>query len=81
MILVSIFSEHNVLSDKVKIYYIFEYQSNENRAFRLFWTPGIMLNSAHRQTEIQHYVHATPPYIFSSFQHFLLAYSNLIIAV
>ena len=37
MIFVSIFSEDNVLSDKIKIYYIFEYQSNENRAFRLFW--------------------------------------------
>ena len=37
MIFVSIFSEDNVLSDEIKIYYIFEYQSNENRAFRLFW--------------------------------------------
>ena len=36
MILVSFFSEDNVLSDEIKICYIFEYQSNENRAFR-FW--------------------------------------------
>ena len=41
MILVSFFSEDNVLSDELKIYYIFEYQSNENRAFRFFGTPGI----------------------------------------
>ena len=34
MILVSFFSEDNVLSDEIKICYIFEYQSNENRAFR-----------------------------------------------
>ena len=37
MILVSVFSEDNVLSDEIKIYYIFEYQSNENRAFRFIW--------------------------------------------
>ena len=43
MILVSIFSEDNVLSDEIKICYIFEYQSNENRAFRFFGTPGIFL--------------------------------------
>ena len=36
MILVSFFSEDNVLSDEIKIYYTFEYQSNENRAFLLF---------------------------------------------
>ena len=36
MILVSFFSEDNVLSDKIKICYIFEYQSNENRAFHFF---------------------------------------------
>ena len=40
MILVSFFSEDNVLSDEKKSY-IFEYQSNENRAFRFFRTPGI----------------------------------------
>ena len=34
MILVSFFAEDNVLSDEIKICYIFEYQSNENRAFR-----------------------------------------------
>ena len=33
MILVSFFSEDNVLADEIKI---FEYQSNGNRAFRLF---------------------------------------------
>ena len=42
MILVSFFSEGNVLSDEVKICYIFEYQSNENRAFRFFGTLGIV---------------------------------------
>ena len=36
MILVSFFSGDNVLSDEIKICYIFEFQSNENRAFR-FW--------------------------------------------
>ena len=41
MILVSFFSEDNVLSDETKICYIFEYQSNENRAFRFFGTPGM----------------------------------------
>ena len=42
MILVSFFSEDNALSDKINIYYIFEFQSNENRAFRFFFgTPGI----------------------------------------
>ena len=37
MILVSFFSEDNVLSDEIKICYIFEYQSNENRAFCFFF--------------------------------------------
>ena len=37
MILVSFFSEDNVLSDEIKICYIFEFQSNENRVFRFFW--------------------------------------------
>ena len=37
MILVSFFSEDNVLSDEIKICYIFEYQSNKNLAFRFFW--------------------------------------------
>ena len=37
MILVSFFSEDNVLSDEIKICYTFEYQSNENRAFHIFW--------------------------------------------
>ena len=42
LILVSFFSEGNVLSDEIKICYIFEFQSNENRAFRFFGTPGIV---------------------------------------
>ena len=33
MILVSFSSDDNVLYDEIKICYIFEYQSNENRAF------------------------------------------------
>ena len=37
MILVSFCSEDNVLSDEIKICYIFEYQSNENQAFRFIW--------------------------------------------
>ena len=42
MTLVSFFSDDNVLSDEIKIcYYTFEIQSNENRAFRIFGTPGI----------------------------------------
>ena len=36
MILVSFFSEDIVLSDEIKICYIFEFQSNENGAFRFF---------------------------------------------
>ena len=38
MILVSFFSEDNVLSDEIKICYIFEYQSNENQAVRFLDT-------------------------------------------
>ena len=41
MILVSFLSEHNVLSDEIEECYIFEYQSNENRAFHFLGTPGI----------------------------------------
>ena len=37
MFLISFFSEDNVLSDEIKICYIFEYQSFEIRAFRFFW--------------------------------------------
>ena len=37
MILVLFFSEDNVLSDEIKICYIFEYQSNENRACCFFF--------------------------------------------
>ena len=45
MILVSFFSQDNALSDETKICYIFEYQSNENQAFPLFWgTPGVDLS-------------------------------------
>ena len=40
MILVSFFSEDNVLSDEIKMCYIFEYQSNENRALRFFFSGG-----------------------------------------
>ena len=29
------------LSEEIKLCYIFEYQCNENRAFRFFGTPGI----------------------------------------
>ena len=36
MILVSFFSEDNVLSDEIKICF-FKYKSNENQAFLLFW--------------------------------------------
>ena len=41
MILVSFFSEDNDLFDEMKICYICDYQSNENRAYRFFGTPGI----------------------------------------
>ena len=43
MILVSFFSEDNVLSDEIKICYIFEYQiqRNENEGFYFLGTPGI----------------------------------------
>ena len=37
MILVSFFLEDSVLSDEIKICYISEYQSYENRAIRFFW--------------------------------------------
>ena len=37
MILVSFFLEDNVLSDEIKILYIFAFQSNKNRAFCFFW--------------------------------------------
>ena len=42
MILVLLFLEDNVLSDETKICYIFEYQSNENRAFRFLGHPVYM---------------------------------------
>ena len=41
MILESFFSEDNVLSDEIKICNIFEFKSNESRAFRFLGTPGI----------------------------------------
>ena len=41
MILISFFSEDNFLSDEIKIFYIFTFQSNDNRVFRFFGTPGI----------------------------------------
>ena len=37
------FSEDSVLSDEIKICYIFEYQINQNGAFRFFGTPGIKI--------------------------------------
>ena len=37
MILYHSFKEDNVLSDDIKICYIFQYQSNKNWAFRFFW--------------------------------------------
>ena len=48
MILVLSFSEDNVLSDEIKICYIFEYQSNEYRAFRFFWDTRY-IHDSHRQ--------------------------------
>ena len=42
MILVSFFSEDNVLSDEIKRCYSFEYQDNENQAFRIFWDTWYM---------------------------------------
>ena len=42
MILLSFFLEDNVLSDEIKICHIFEFQSNENRVFLFFGTPGIV---------------------------------------
>ena len=42
MILLSFFSEDNGLSDKIKICYIFKYQSNEFERSALWGTPGIV---------------------------------------
>ena len=51
MILVSFFSEDNVLSDEIKIGYIFEYQILKNQAFRLFWdTRYNILTNIHNYT-------------------------------
>ena len=47
MILVSFFSEDNVLSEEIKICCIFEYHSNKNRAFRFSGTPGIYIHDYH----------------------------------
>ena len=41
MILVSFFSEDNVLSDEIKICYIFEYQSTKVERSAFWGTPGI----------------------------------------
>ena len=41
---VSFFSEDNVLSDEIKICYIFEYQSNEHRAFLFIWDTRYSFN-------------------------------------
>ena len=40
MILVSFFSKDKVLSDEIKICYIFEYQNNEKLAFTFVWGGG-----------------------------------------
>ena len=76
MILVSFFSEDNVLSDEIKICYIFEYQSNKIERSAFFGTLGIVLLSKERlkkrtwegcpQSCIQHYV------AFQCAQHFAL---------
>ena len=42
MILVSIFSEDNVLSNEIKICYILSFQSSENQAFCFFGIPCIV---------------------------------------
>ena len=46
MILVSFFSEDNVLSDEIKICYIFEFQSNKNRALRFLGHPVYSLSAS-----------------------------------
>ena len=42
MILVIFFSEDNVLSDEIKICYIFAFQSNKNWEFHFFWDTQYM---------------------------------------
>ena len=42
MILVSFFSEENVLSDEIKTCNIFELQSTENPLFHLFWDTWVL---------------------------------------
>ena len=59
IILVSLFSEDNVQSDKIKTCYIFEYQSNENRT-SFGGTPGI-INCKHGK----HKVFAQPPVCYA----------------
>ena len=49
MILVSFFSEDNVLSEEINI---FECQSNENRAFPFFGTPGVVPNVSEFNNEL-----------------------------
>ena len=68
-ILVSFFSEDNVLSDEIKICYIFEYQSNENQAF--WGTPGIkhiIYSKAHWQI-VWHSIPVATPHFGGLFYH------------
>ena len=59
MIVVEFCLEDNVWSDEIKICYIFESQSNENRAFRFFFwgggggrgTPGIWFWANEKEKE------------------------------
>ena len=57
MILVSFFSEDNILSDEIKICYICEYQRNENRAFRFYWNTRYSAHVCHSVTllALNHY--------------------------
>ena len=44
MILVSFFLGYNIVSDEIKICYIFEYQIHENRVFFLLGHLGIVID-------------------------------------
>ena len=48
MFLVSLYSKDNVLTDEIKICYIFDYQSNQNWAFRFFGDTGYSLDQMER---------------------------------
>ena len=60
MILVSFFSEDIALSDKIIIWYSFEYQSNENRAFCFFGTPGIWITTHHTADHVTQFLFPAP---------------------